>query len=123
MNDQRLNKALKITLILLLLSLVTIILLYLNITGDFQKRVECGELRPTSGEGAWVMQLLVFAYVVISWCLFAYCLPCSSTKPQVVSIPDKPHLSSLSFFRYFQPFWSCFGCVKLLLIPSKSLHV
>lgn len=64
MNDQRLNKALKITLILLLLSLVTIILLYLNITSDFQKRVECGELRPTSGEGAWVMQLLVFAYVV-----------------------------------------------------------
>lgn len=64
MNHQSLNKAMKLTLILLLLSLITIILLYLNITGDFQKRVECGELRPTSGEGAWVLTLFVFAYVV-----------------------------------------------------------
>ena len=72
MNDQLLNKALKLTLIFLLLSLVAIILLYLTISNDVQKRVECGELRPTSGEGAWVLTLCVFAYT--GYLLIVICL-------------------------------------------------
>jgi antitoxin component YwqK of YwqJK toxin-antitoxin module len=63
MNHQDLNKAIKIILGVLLLSILAIVLLYLNIGRDFQKQVESGQLRPVSGEGLGILGMLLYYFL------------------------------------------------------------
>lgn len=72
MNHQALNKATKIILCVLLSSILVIVLLYLNILSNFQKRVESSELRPVSGEGLGLLGILLFYFfgyllIFIGW--------------------------------------------------------
>lgn len=61
--NQTLDKAVKIFLAFLLLSALTIVLIYLNIGNDFRKMVESGLLQPVSGEGLGFLGLFLFGYV------------------------------------------------------------
>lgn len=61
--NQILDKAVKIILAFLLLSALTIVLIFLNIGNDFGKMVESGQLQRVSGEGLGLLGLFLFGYV------------------------------------------------------------
>jgi hypothetical protein len=63
MNIERINNLVKLSIWILIVSIVLIIAIYLNIGRDFQKQVVSGHLESISGEGLGILGFLLYYYL------------------------------------------------------------